>query len=35
MEYLNYIDGEWVPSESGETIETRNPADQSEVIREI
>ncbi len=24
---LNYIDGEWVPSESGETFEQRNPAD--------
>ena len=35
MEHLNYIDGEWVPSESGETIKTRNPADQSEVVGEI
>jgi len=32
MEYTNLIDGEWVPSESGETIETRNPADRSEVV---
>lgn len=28
----NYIDGEWVASESGETVESRNPADTTEVI---
>jgi aldehyde dehydrogenase (NAD+) len=28
----NYIDGEWVASESGETVESRNPADTTEVV---
>lgn len=31
-EYLNYIAGEWVPAESGEWFENRNPADWNEVI---
>jgi aldehyde dehydrogenase (NAD+) len=35
MEYLNYIDGGWVPSASGETVETRNPADQTEIIGKV
>lgn len=26
--YLNYINGEWIPSSSGETFEVRNPANQ-------
>ncbi len=30
--YHNYIGGEWVASESGETFENRNPADQRELI---
>jgi len=30
--YQNYIDGEWVDSESGETVEVRNPADTTEVV---
>jgi aldehyde dehydrogenase (NAD+) len=28
----NYVDGEWVDSESGETVEVRNPADTTEVV---
>jgi aldehyde dehydrogenase (NAD+) len=28
----NYIDGRWVPSTSGKTIENRNPADTSDLI---
>ena len=31
-DYRNYIDGEWVESESDETIEVRNPADTTEVV---
>ena len=34
-ECLNYIDGEWVPSASGETTETRNPADRTDVVGEV
>ena len=30
--YRNFIDGEWVEPESGETVENRNPARTSEVI---
>jgi aldehyde dehydrogenase (NAD+) len=30
--YQNYIGGEWVPAVSGETFESINPADRSEVI---
>lgn len=30
--YRNFIDGEWIESTSGEVIEDRNPADQSEVV---
>ncbi|WP_440009132.1 aldehyde dehydrogenase family protein [Halomicrococcus sp. SG-WS-1] len=30
--YHNYIDGEWMGSETGETFENRNPADQSDLI---
>ena len=31
-EYRNYIGGKWVGSESGETFESRNPADRDEVL---
>ncbi len=31
-EYLNYIDGKWVPSKSGRTFENRNPANWDEII---
>ena len=30
--YRNYVDGEWVESETGETFESRNPADRADVI---
>lgn len=30
--FLNYIDGAWIPSKSGETFENRNPADTREVV---
>jgi alpha-ketoglutaric semialdehyde dehydrogenase len=30
--FLNYIDGEWVPAQSGETFENRNPARTSDLI---
>ena len=30
--YGNYIDGQWVPSASGETFENRNPADTEDLI---
>jgi len=30
--YLNYIGGKWVPAESGEFFENRNPADKDDVI---
>lgn len=30
-EYENYIDGEWVPAQDGETFECRNPARQSDI----
>jgi aldehyde dehydrogenase (NAD+) len=30
--YHNYIDGQWVPSSSGEWIENRNPADTRDLI---
>ena len=30
--YNNYIDGEWVPSASGETFENRNPANTEDLI---
>jgi aldehyde dehydrogenase (NAD+) len=30
--YQNYIDGAWVPSESGGTFENRNPANHTDVI---
>ncbi len=32
QKYRNYIGGEWVASETGETFENRNPADPSDVI---
>ncbi|MFB6308903.1 MAG: aldehyde dehydrogenase family protein [Haloarculaceae archaeon] len=35
MEYKNYIDGEWVESSSGETVENRNPADTTDKIGDI
>jgi 2,5-dioxopentanoate dehydrogenase len=31
-QYRNYIDGEWIESETGETFESRNPADRNDVI---
>ncbi len=31
-QYLNYIDGEWCPPESGKWSENRNPADWDEVV---
>ncbi len=31
-EHSNYVDGEWTGSESGETFEVRNPADETEVV---
>src|SRR2546423_2124953 len=30
--YRNFIDGEWVESDSGETFEDRNPADSRDVV---
>jgi len=30
--YLNYIGGRWVPAESGEFFENRNPADTSDCV---
>ena len=30
--YLNYIGGQWLPSRSGNTFESRNPAHPAEVI---
>ena len=30
--YRNFIDGEWVESDSGETFEDRNPADTRDVV---
>jgi alpha-ketoglutaric semialdehyde dehydrogenase len=30
--YTNYIDGQWIPSTSGETFEDRNPADTNDLI---
>src|SRR6266705_2257461 len=30
--YRNFIDGEWVESETGSTFETRNPADTRDVV---
>ena len=32
MTYLNYIDGQWVPAQSGRTIENRNPANTADLI---
>jgi len=31
-EYTNYIDGDWIKSESGETFEVHNPASTTEVV---
>jgi acyl-CoA reductase-like NAD-dependent aldehyde dehydrogenase len=31
-EYKNYIGGKWVPASSGETFESRNPANRDEVV---
>ena len=31
-EYHNYINGEWVGSSTGETVENVNPANTSEVV---
>jgi aldehyde dehydrogenase (NAD+) len=31
-EYKNYIGGKWVPASSGETFESRNPADRDEIM---
>ena len=30
--HSNYVDGEWIEAESGETFEVRNPADTNEVV---
>jgi aldehyde dehydrogenase (NAD+) len=30
--YKNYIDGEWIESETGDTFEVRNPADTTELV---
>ena len=30
--YNNYIDGQWLPSASGETFENRNPANTDDLI---
>ena len=30
--YENYVNGEWIPSESGETFDVENPADPSETV---
>lgn len=35
MAYLNYIDGEWVPSSTGETYPNTNPSRPDEVIGEF
>jgi aldehyde dehydrogenase (NAD+) len=32
MTFANYVDGKWVPSESGATLENRNPANSRELI---
>ncbi len=32
VKYRNYIDGEWIESESGDTIEVTNPANTDEVV---
>ena len=32
--HLNYVGGEWIASESGETFEVHNPADATEVVGE-
>jgi aldehyde dehydrogenase (NAD+) len=32
MNYFNFIDGVWVPSDSGEVFENRNPADRDDLI---
>jgi alpha-ketoglutaric semialdehyde dehydrogenase len=31
-EHRNYVGGKWVPAESGETFQSRNPADRDEVM---
>jgi alpha-ketoglutaric semialdehyde dehydrogenase len=31
-EYRNYVGGKWIPAESGETFESRNPANRDEVL---
>jgi acyl-CoA reductase-like NAD-dependent aldehyde dehydrogenase len=31
-DYRNYIGGKWIPATSGETFESRNPADRDEVL---
>jgi len=33
--YQNYVDGEWVAAETGETTESVNPADTSEVVARV
>ncbi len=33
--FLNYIDGQWVPSVTGERFESRNPAHPSQVLGEF
>lgn len=34
QKYLNFIDGEWIPSKSGEVFQNLNPADRREVVTE-
>ena len=34
-QYRNYVDGEWVEAEAGETFESRNPADRDDVVGEF
>jgi acyl-CoA reductase-like NAD-dependent aldehyde dehydrogenase len=31
-EFKNYVGGKWVPASSGETFESRNPADRDEIV---
>ena len=32
MTCQNYIDGKWLPAQSGSTLESRNPADWRELV---
>jgi aldehyde dehydrogenase (NAD+) len=35
MEYHNYVDGVWIPADTGESFSVRNPADPSDVVGEF